>query len=1010
MSRNWIYIFVGVLLHATTATAYTKCGPLYDLLVGEGFRPTRKEVLPEYPPEFLDEPIRQNRVPAALDKRMKEVHDYEIDRESSINLHIPTATRDSELKKANPEFANVSPLVLKRLTNMGPGSVKYAKRLAEALKKKHGEPTNAVREELANLEQEFVESRTPSTSKEIQRNLWLVKRIAALQVFVPPKTNKELFARDPQFETLSLELRTPLLDASEIDIADIRAKVHRLQMNKNEPKIDLRAELLHGKDRLSRRPDTVSQEEVRRLAALEIYLGPESPAEMITRRETINEAKELLESENSFDKKEGLKLLREEIAMPHFEVIDLLNRTANQKGQDSEIRSIAMSDLEARGVRGQLSGYSIGKAAEHATRDDESWVERTYNLSDDDFKAALKGLSDEVRQSRAGAKALANRSLEFIDKMSRHKNPSYRVMALRSLVDRSEPEVFSILERALHDEIGVVNRVASQVLYMNRDPRAAKVLTRFSQSEGYQPTQWPNLRSSANLFRSQRPEDFEGQMRAAGRLRNRPLEEVEAALLNGHSEVREAALRAIAGRMEPELLPLIEDRLVNDPTMTVRRAAVDAVLRMRGQEPDRMIRAASKTAHGEVAHYVRERVNKDPALRERILDSDMRKLGNVEQSRQDELENLTPTQRLDRMIPVARQMAENVYRLPEVHSSRSLWEKFKHYVGLAPKNALETYGRRLAAKQIEFENGTPTGYMVKEAFADPETGLKVVEYHRISSNTKKEIVFAIAGTESAADVLSDMGAGRPQREGLEFKSLEDRLVQVVEEGHFAFGTGHSLGGGLIQALHHDAAKRLEAKGIDHTQNMAFLAFNPMGAGRTLGKDFDEDIADRLVGRNIIVEGDSIPHASAQIGENHVYPRQSYLPFGNHGIRAVSKALEGKSEPWVGDITIMPLTGLDAVGNLVGRVGIKTRDWFSRNFDAAILAEGQKQYAEIKGYQNPDQAAPWTRELSLYMSKLSAKEKRRAQEFLDRTWKATQEIYHRLRQPTVPSSTLAGTSG
>jgi pimeloyl-ACP methyl ester carboxylesterase len=180
-------------------------------------------------------------------------------------------------------------------------------------------------------------------------------------------------------------------------------------------------------------------------------------------------------------------------------------------------------------------------------------------------------------------------------------------------------------------------------------------------------------------------------------------------------------------------------------------------------------------------------------------------------------------------------------------------------------------GRDLIAKHAEFRSKIPAGYRPFHYMADRTSGLKYLVLE--PENPAAPWIFSFAGTENVFDWLGNLGLGRAQFADIEGWTHFFTNRNYLDVGGTPLGdrdwilTGHSLGGGLAQALAYRIQKRRAALGLVPVQ-MEVVTFNAFGAAdlaEGVGVAPLSSIVDSLRASHYFVTGDPVSKIGRHIG-------------------------------------------------------------------------------------------------------------------------------------------------
>ena len=177
-----------------------------------------------------------------------------------------------------------------------------------------------------------------------------------------------------------------------------------------------------------------------------------------------------------------------------------------------------------------------------------------------------------------------------------------------------------------------------------------------------------------------------------------------------------------------------------------------------------------------------------------------------------------------------------------------------------------------------FLRSFPPGYELYFAVSEPVAGLK---YMILKSLDDSPWIFAIAGTAGTLDWIVDLDLGGPQLERLTTAmgmlttcQYQDDKGQPLASHKFII-TGHSLGGGLAQAVAYEVQKRRLSNGLKPI-DMQLITFNSFGAKALINRTapYNPRIEPYLNATHYFVLGDLV----SRIGE-HCGPTRQLTPPG-----------------------------------------------------------------------------------------------------------------------------------
>ncbi len=237
---------------------------------------------------------------------------------------------------------------------------------------------------------------------------------------------------------------------------------------------------------------------------------------------------------------------------------------------------------------------------------------------------------------------------------------------------------------------------------------------------------------------------------------------------------------------------------------------------------------------------------------------------------------------------LALQLADLIYLLPDLDSKDKALKAREYFTA--------------------FKEKIPPELTLVMSESDPKTGLRVAAFKPNATNAKSSqasqaILIAIAGTEGARDNIADFSFGRSQYNHL--LDVIDHLFssQKTLSRPEIIITGHSLGGGLAQAVAWYLEKNLPARKIN--PKIWLFTFNAFGAQeliRKQEKSFTPEQSHLTFAANYFVRGDPVSKLGTHLGPTlELVPEETEkksklkLPnfdgLGKHRIEYVVKLVE-----------------------------------------------------------------------------------------------------------------------
>lgn len=170
-----------------------------------------------------------------------------------------------------------------------------------------------------------------------------------------------------------------------------------------------------------------------------------------------------------------------------------------------------------------------------------------------------------------------------------------------------------------------------------------------------------------------------------------------------------------------------------------------------------------------------------------------------------------------------------------------------------------------------FFGHVPDGYELYFFFADPDAGLKYMVLQPL--NDGRPWILGVAGTQTTLDWIQDLDLGRKQIERIgRIRALFTTCQYLDPAGrplasHAWIFAGHSLGGGIAQAIAYDVQKARVGAGLNPL-SLRLVTFNGFGA-RSLFPDYDERLARTMRIANFFVQGDEVSRIGEHIGPTYV---------------------------------------------------------------------------------------------------------------------------------------------
>ncbi|MBP7844822.1 MAG: hypothetical protein KA116_08400 [Proteobacteria bacterium] len=197
-------------------------------------------------------------------------------------------------------------------------------------------------------------------------------------------------------------------------------------------------------------------------------------------------------------------------------------------------------------------------------------------------------------------------------------------------------------------------------------------------------------------------------------------------------------------------------------------------------------------------------------------------------------------------------LSKLIYDLPDLETANSPEEFIKQY--------------------DNFYAQTPAGYRVYFVSSDPRYGLKYVVWSPLQDGPESPWLLSIAGTQTLKDWVADTDLGRKQLDRL--SQLFSRCLFRDANDKFIFDRkllimGHSLGGGLAQALGYEVQRRLLMQMPEGTLSpIEVVTWNAFGAQHLVERvqKYQPEIIEGVRFTNYFVEGDLVSKVGLHIGK------------------------------------------------------------------------------------------------------------------------------------------------
>ncbi len=197
----------------------------------------------------------------------------------------------------------------------------------------------------------------------------------------------------------------------------------------------------------------------------------------------------------------------------------------------------------------------------------------------------------------------------------------------------------------------------------------------------------------------------------------------------------------------------------------------------------------------------------------------------------------------------------------------------------------------------------PPGYKVAQHYVDPVTGFKGAAI----DGPNGERHYVIAGTEDGRDALADVNLGKRQYGSEAAQKMRENAAEYARNGKKVSFTGHSLGGGLAQAMAYDVGKASgKPEVVSSTSFNSFGGKELIERTRTGGEKYDPAHAAKLDAVNYRMADDKVSRIGTHIGavkamsgpavvngENvDDLPVSPARDIQSHGLDALARAIAG----------------------------------------------------------------------------------------------------------------------
>ncbi|MEW5728547.1 MAG: hypothetical protein AB1918_12035, partial [Pseudomonadota bacterium] len=197
----------------------------------------------------------------------------------------------------------------------------------------------------------------------------------------------------------------------------------------------------------------------------------------------------------------------------------------------------------------------------------------------------------------------------------------------------------------------------------------------------------------------------------------------------------------------------------------------------------------------------------------------------------------------------------------------------------------------------------PQGYKVAQHYVDPVTGFKGAAI----DGPNGERHYVIAGTEDGRDALADVNLGKRQYESKAAEKMRIDAAKHAAGANKVSFTGHSLGGGLAQAMAYDVGKASgKPEVVSSTSFNSFGGKELIERTRTGTEKYDPAHAAKLDAVNYRMADDKVSRIGTHIGAVKAIsgpdtvngepvddlPSSPARDLQAHGIGALEKAIDG----------------------------------------------------------------------------------------------------------------------